>query len=386
MTSKDSKIRSTRLVSIAMTEAEPKYARTKQVIVENVKRRSVFRRLEASVQGAVHHPADCSIANQGPTTEAIGSAVDAANGNREPAPETTAGEDGRESHGRVHDVTIDDDSMVESKGNEFSPGKGLNLSVANYVSQIGQNWERGVDAFMTIARLCAEASARLTIAERGELLKQLPFGDSAFSKFVQIGNDHRLNTPELRRLLPPHYTITYAITLLTDQELQDAIAAKVIYPDLRRSELQKWRNSHRELSTKGGFAPSPKEAATDSFLASPPIASTHDNAESGVVLSALSQQEIQDKFAVQDKLPLGPMTTEDAPHSTAIEEVAGALPAPNDGEIPAFLDRRPLSVEDQRAFDVIMASWVSHVQPLFNGASEVVRERFIAALRANASS
>ena len=80
------------------------------------------------------------------------------------------------------------------------------------------------------------------------------------------------------------------------------------------------------------------------------------------------------------------MTTEDAPHSTAIEEVAGALPAPNDGEIPAFLDRRPLSVEDQRAFDVIMASWVSHVQPLFNGASAVVRERFIAALRANASS
>jgi hypothetical protein len=161
MTSKDSNIRSTRLVSVAMTEAGTKQTRAESVIVEKVKRRSVFRRLEASVQGAVHHPADCSIANQGPTTEAIGSAVDAANGNREPAPETTAGEDGRESHGRVHDVTIDGDSIVESKASEFSPGKDPNLSVANYASQIGQNWERGVDAFMTIARLCAEASARL---------------------------------------------------------------------------------------------------------------------------------------------------------------------------------------------------------------------------------
>jgi hypothetical protein len=341
-----------------MRSADGVHRRAKDVLVEKVKRR--------------------------PIAEAIASGLDATNGNSEPAPQTTAGEDGRESHGRVRDVKIDGDSMVESKASEFSPGKDPDLSVANYASQIGQNWERGVDAFMTIARLCAEANAQLTTAERGALLKQLPFGDSAFSKFVQIGNDHRLNTPELRRLLPPHYTITYAVTLLTDQELQDAITEKVIHPDMRRGELQKWRNLHRELSTKGGFAPSPKEAATDSFLASPPTVPAHD--ESGVVLPALSQQEIQDKFAVQDKLALGPMTTEDAPHSTAIEEVAGALPAPNDGEIPAFLDRRPLSVEDQRAFDVIMASWVSHVQPLFNGASAVVRERFIAALRANASS
>jgi hypothetical protein len=170
-------------------------------------------------------------------------------------------EDGQESHGRVHDVKIDCD-MVESKGSEFPPGKDPNLSVANYVSEISQNWQWGVDAFMATARLCAEASARLTITERAELLKQLPFGDSAFSKFVQIGNDRRLNTPELRRLLPPHYTITYAVTLLTDKELQDAIAEKVIRPDMGRGELQRWRNSHRELPTKS--AQSPKEAVSDS--------------------------------------------------------------------------------------------------------------------------
>ena len=128
-----------------MAPAETKHTRSKDIIVEKVKRR--------------------------PIAEPIVSALDATNGNREPAPQTAAGEDGRESHGRVHDVTTDGDSMVESKASEFSPGKDPDLSVANYASQIGQNWERGVDAFMTIARLCAEASARLTIAERGELLK-----------------------------------------------------------------------------------------------------------------------------------------------------------------------------------------------------------------------
>jgi hypothetical protein len=194
-----------------MRSADGVHRRAKDVLVEKVKRR--------------------------PIAKAIASGLDATNGNSEPAPQTAAGEDGRESHGRVHDVTTDGDSMVESKASEFSPGKDPDLSVANYASQIGQNWERGVDAFMTIARLCAEANAQLTTAERGALLKQLPFGDSAFSKFVQIGNDHRLNTPELRQLLPPHYTITYAVTLLTDQELQDAITEKVIHPDMRRGGI-----------------------------------------------------------------------------------------------------------------------------------------------------
>jgi hypothetical protein len=46
--------------------------------------------------------------------------------------------------------------------------------------------------------------------------------------------------------------------------------------------------------------------------------------------------------------------------------VAGALTPPSE-EIPAFLDRRPLSAEDQRVFDMFMAAW--------NIASPVVRQR-----------
>ena len=53
-------------------------------------------------------------------------------------------------------------------------------------------------------------------------------------------------------------------------------------------------------------------------------------------------------------------------------------------DIPAFLDRRPLTVDDQRAFDAINAAWISHLQTLWDNASAVVRERFISeVLRAN---
>ncbi len=186
---------------------------------------------------------------------------------------------------------------------------------------------------MTIARLCAEASARLTIAEREGLLKQLPFGDSAFSKFVQIGNDHRLNSPEVRRLLPPHYTITYTVTLLTDQELQDAVAEKVIHPDMHRGDLQRWRNSHRELPMKGGFAPSQEEAASDSVVTSLPTVPTNDEAVVGI------------------------SSPSDAPVQPDV---------PDNLDIPPLLDRRA----PEKAFAALKAAW-------FNAPS-VVRSRFVA--------
>ena len=50
-------------------------------------------------------------------------------------------------------------------------------------------------------------------------------------------------------------------------------------------------------------------------------------------------------------------------------------------DIPAFLDRRPLTADDQRAFDAINAAWISHLQTLWDNASAVVRERFQAVLR-----
>jgi hypothetical protein len=273
-----------------MTDIGPKHPPKKCVIVEKVKRRPVMPPVEASAQVVVRQP----------------------------------------GHGRVDNVKIDGANRVESKGSEFSPGK--NFTVANYANQIGDNWQRGVDAFMAVARLCAEARALLTAEERGQLLQKLPFGDSAFSKFVQIGSDPRLNTPEVCRLLPPHYTITYAVTLLTDQELHDAIAEKIIRPDMRRGELQTWRDSRRELAMKVRFAPSPSETATDSAVVSPPTVPTND--EAAVSISRPPDAPVQ-------------------------------LDAFDDLDIPPVLDRR----DPEKAFAALKAAW--------HNAPVVARSRFV---------
>jgi hypothetical protein len=156
---------------------------------------------------------------------------------------------------------------------EFSPGKddldlrdGEASSVANYVRDINGNWKRGVDAFLNTARLCAEANGRLTTAQKRELIQGLPFGKTAFSKFVQIGSDTRLYAPDIQPLLAPHYTTIYAVTLLTDQELSLAIAEKVLHPGMDRAQLERWRKLHCE---KVLVAPIPIEAESDSAVASP---------------------------------------------------------------------------------------------------------------------
>ena len=262
----------------------------------------------------------------------------------------------------------------ERPAGEFPVGKdpALDLrdremsSVAYYVRDINGNWQRCVDAFINVGRLCAEANARLTAAEKSELMQSLPFGEATFSKFVRIGTDTRLHAPDIQRLLPVHYTTTYHISLLTDEELKQAIAENVIHPDMKRDHLQKWRNSHRE---KFVVAPSPKEAASNSAVVGLRIDPTKDAVESGPLPSTTrdDNRNMQDERAADPKYAPAPEAV-----ATAAELAGPLAPPPSDDDIPAFLDRRPLSLEDQRAFDAIMAA--------LNAASPVVRERVRAEL------
>jgi hypothetical protein len=73
---------------------------------------------------------------------------------------------------------------------------------------------------------------------------------------------------------------------------------------------------------------------------------------------------------------------------TARATVSGAASvdvgrAPTDTDIPVFLDRRPMSQQDQLAFDSVMAAWEnSAARAALLKASPLVQERFLAALRA----
>ena len=260
---------------------------------------------------------------------------------------------------------------VERPAGEFPAGKdpARDLrdremsSVAYYVRDINGSWHRCVDAFINVGRLCAEANARLTATEKSELMPSLPFGEATFSKFVRIGTDTRLHGPDVQRLLPTHYTTVYHISLLTDEELKQAIAENVIHPEMMRDHLQKWRNAYRERFV---VAPSPKEAASDFAVVGLRIDQTKDAVQSDALPSTTrdDNRTMQDERAAASKDAPAPGAV-----ATAAETKGPLTRPPGDDDIPAFLDRRPLSAEDQRLFDMIMAA--------LHGASEVVREELM---------
>ena len=319
---------------------------TKSAVISKFKRLPVP---QASPQVTARQPADAA------------SEFDAGKDGAELVPHSAAGDNGPPP---AKDVDVPGGG-AERVG-VFSPGKIVDPGdpeVANYIGHIGQAWRRSVHALMEVARLCAEANERLTTAQKSGLLRNLPFRLATFSKFVQIGSDTRLYAPEIQRLLPAHYTTTYAVTLLTDDELKQAVAEKILHPDMKRDKLQRWRKS-RNL----GHLPSPHRAACDPGAVSPPATSTRGAAVSGALPSTIGDdsQDNQDELAAAPKYAV----------ATAKEIAGSVTPPPNDDEIPAFLDRRPLSPDDQRAFDGIMTA--------LNNASAVVRERVKADLiRAN---
>jgi hypothetical protein len=185
---------------------------------------------------------------------------------------------------------------------------------------------------------------------------------------VQIGNDRRLNAADVRRVLPPYYTIAYAVTLWSDEQLRDAISGKILRPDISRSEVQRWRKAYRECSR-----------GADLDLPNATLAS-EDTA-------AVASTQTLDKKRVATR-PNGEISSVvSSPDNTAMEDVAPPPKSPVvDEGIPAFLDRRPLPLEDGPVFDAILAAWHLHVQESFNSASEVVCERFISVLRTQLTS
>jgi hypothetical protein len=113
-------------------------------------------------------------------------------------------------------------------------------SVRTYADRIRTHWYRATASIMEVARLCAEANKRLSPAGKKELVNVLPFSGPTFSKLAQIGDDRRLQSSRVQKLLPPSYSIIYSVGQLEDDELQSAIRDGIISPTLKRSDLDEW--------------------------------------------------------------------------------------------------------------------------------------------------
>ena len=127
-----------------------------------------------------------------------------------------------------------------------------------------------------------------------------------------------------------------------------------------------------------------------------------DSLKSDLAAGHKRLREIQDKLAVQDEVAVlhrtrssaaadnqsGSEARSELTHGVAGKELTSPATAPTgDEDIPAVLDRRPLSPDDQRALDAAVAEWKkSTVRAVLIGISPVVQERFIDELRADIGS
>ena len=124
------------------------------------------------------------------------------------------------------------------------PGAQTDL-VREYAERIKAEWHKSTESIFEIARLCAEAKEKLDDDDKKELIERLPFERTRFSKLAKVGEDQRLQNPQILPLLPPHHTILADLTNLSDFELAAAVEAEVIHPRMKRARLTDWVNARR---------------------------------------------------------------------------------------------------------------------------------------------
>jgi hypothetical protein len=281
---------------------------------------------------------------------------------------------------------------------KFDPLSPEVWSVDDYVKAVWAHWGRSVESLLNVGRVCSRAQEdkKLKPEKLGEIQAKMPFRRANFSKWVQIGKDERLNKPEIQRLLPPRYTTLYVITTLTDDELQLAVEENVIRSETTREAVVAWRDSHRQAKD---FA-----ARGERSVASPPIAPVNDRAQFGddsetardadqsellldrnKIEAAPSQPFIENRFGADgtehedhgqsEIIPAFTRTEAQWPSNapfevgpTGSEDVSDPATAPvEECDLSAAADTRPLSADEQRAFDAVMAA--------YEAAPKIVQQR-----------
>ena len=105
--------------------------------------------------------------------------------------------------------------------------------------QIAANWQKATKEVMNTARLCEEALRRHGSQRLPAILRAAQMSRSTFMKLVVIGRDQRLR--RIEALLPPNFSIIYAVTRLNDELFEEAVKAEVLHPKVRRTEIEALR-------------------------------------------------------------------------------------------------------------------------------------------------
>jgi hypothetical protein len=110
----------------------------------------------------------------------------------------------------------------------------------DFATRIQVSWQKRTSSIFVVAEACNEANTQLTGKSKKKLLDELPFSKATFVKLSQIGGDQRLRG--IAEQLPASFSIIYEITLLSDEQFEQAVASNKIRPKVQRNEIIKLRN------------------------------------------------------------------------------------------------------------------------------------------------
>ena len=115
----------------------------------------------------------------------------------------------------------------------------------DYRTLICQKWVGTVKAILELARVCAEARENLDIDGFNNLQYSVPFGAAKLSMLRGIGSDARLYQSRVVCRLPASYSIIYQAHLLNDEELAEAVKCGLLYPSVKREQIERFRLKRR---------------------------------------------------------------------------------------------------------------------------------------------
>jgi hypothetical protein len=126
-------------------------------------------------------------------------------------------------------------------------------SVDEYAAAIRQGWQKVTASIFEVAQVCSKADLYLTTSDKKRLFKAIQMKPSTFSKLVRIARDKRLTDEGVKTLLPPSYSTIYELTRLGDSEMENAVAANLLNPDVRREDVIAWRKRKGPVPKRNGF-------------------------------------------------------------------------------------------------------------------------------------
>ena len=116
------------------------------------------------------------------------------------------------------------------------------------IGRLNASWQKQAPSILNTAKLAGQILADWPGTQK-ELVALLAFEKATFNKLCKIGSDERLYKEQLAAILPPHFSLLYALTKLDDTQFAAHLEGGHIHPRVSRKEIQSWLANDESAST-----------------------------------------------------------------------------------------------------------------------------------------